>query len=151
MCGWCVLGVRLVCDWCTIGARLVREEVVCGAWSRPQFSDGKSLTRRSTLKQSFMYSHVPHKALVFTWEGKITRIGLFMGHSGHGCASIHEQPFQWSTIKLHGRVHVTCAIMQCAVGLESLVILPAGAANLPLLYFFKPKTSAKFNVGQCSK
>ena len=39
--------------------------------------------------------------------------------------------------------------MRCAVGLESLAILPAGAANSPLLCFFKPKTSS--NVGQCSK
>ena len=39
--------------------------------------------------------------------------------------------------------------MRCAVGLESPAMLPAGAANFPLRYFFKPKTSS--NGGQCSK
>ena len=39
--------------------------------------------------------------------------------------------------------------MRCADGLESPAILPVDAANLPLLYFSKLKTSS--NVGECSK
>ena len=50
-------------------------------------------------------------------------------------------------------VHIARAIVQCAVkfmvGLESPARLLDGAANLPLLYFFKLKICP--NVGQCSK